>query len=145
MAIVKELGTRRVFMGKLAHGADLLEEITTICVDNNIKLGRIEGLGAVKKSCLGFYSQDTKEYQYLTLDKNMEISNLVGNVSLKDGVPIVHAHITLSDEQGCAYGGHLAPDTIIFACEILVHELDGPEFRRGTDQVTGLPLWELQK
>ena len=143
MAIVKELGTMRVFMGKLTHGTDLLEEITTLCADNNIKLGRIEGLGAVKKACLGFYNQDGKEYQYITLDKNMEISNLAGNISLKDGKPIVHAHITLTDEQGLAYGGHLAPGTIIFACEILVHELDGNEFCRGMDQITGLPLWEM--
>ena len=51
--------------------------------------------------------------------------------------------VPLADDAGCAFGGHLAPGTIVFACEFCVHVLDGPDLCRGVDDETGLPLWEM--
>ncbi|MDY6973963.1 MAG: PPC domain-containing DNA-binding protein [Thermodesulfobacteriota bacterium] len=132
-----------LFMGKLNYGCDLLEELTAICKKEDIRLGRIEGLGAVQKACLGFYDQQKREYQFLTLSEPMEITKIVGNISLKDGNPFVHAHITLADEAGRAFGGHLAPGTVVFACEFIIESLDGPVFERNLDGKTGLPLWTM--
>ena len=145
MAVVREVKAVKMFMGKLEFGADLLEEITRICVDRDIHLGWVEALGAVKKARLGYYNQKEREYHFYELDQMLEITNLVGNVSIKDGVPIVHAHVTFSDKGGHAYGGHLAPGTIVFACEIVIQVFGGPKFERGFDQETGLPLWNMNE
>jgi predicted DNA-binding protein with PD1-like motif len=130
-------------IGRLSYGHDLLEEITSICVDRKILMGKIEALGAVQKSCLGFYKQDSKQYQFLNFDKPSEILNLKGNISIKDGKPFVHAHIILADESGNAYGGHLAPGTITYACEFIIHRFSGAGLKRGMDDETGLPLWKI--
>ncbi len=142
MAIVRKIKSSQLLMGKLSHGKDLLEEVTAICQKEDIRLGRVEAIGAVKKACIGFYDQQSRQYQFLEFHQHMEITNLVGNVSLKDGKPIVHAHITLSDEAGKAYGGHLAPGTIVFACELVLESFEGPLFERDLDDETGLPLWK---
>ena len=144
MAIIKQVTAETLYMGKLQHNADLLAEITDICIQHDIQLGRIEALGAVKRACLGFYNQSSFEYQFFNLDQPLEITNLVGNISIKDKKPMIHAHITLTDEAGKAYGGHLAPGTIIFACEIMIQVFNGPVFERGFDQETKLPLWSMQ-
>ena len=143
MSIMETVKPKKIFMGKLAHGLDLLEEITNICIKEDIKLARIEALGAVQKACIGYYNQNAREYQFIELDQHLEITNLVGNISLKDGNPIAHAHITFADETGKAFGGHLAPGTIVFACEIILEALEGPDFTRGLDEETGLPLWSM--
>lgn len=145
MATIREVKAVKMFMGKLAHGADLLEEITKICVDQNICLGSIEALGAVKKARLGYYNQQAHDYSFFDLNQTLEITNLTGNISFKNGTPVVHAHVTLSDKDGHAYGGHLAPGTTVFACEVAIQVLDGPEFERGFDQETGLPLWKMNE
>jgi len=144
MAIVKELKSGKIIMGKLSHNSDLLEEITEICRNSSISLGKVEALGAIKKARLGYYHQQVREYAFFTIDKPMEITCLIGNISLKENKPVVHAHITLSDEKGNAHGGHLAPGTIVFACEVLIQAFDGQEFKRDFDQETGLPLWNLK-
>jgi predicted DNA-binding protein with PD1-like motif len=69
----------------------------------------------------------------------------VGNISLKDGNPIIHAHITLAGKTGKTYGGHLAPGTVIFACEFILEVFDGPIFERGFDEETSLPLWTISE
>lgn len=143
MSVYHNVQPKDAYLGKLSYGMDLLEELTTVCVKEEIHLGCVEALGAVQKARLGFYNQDSREYAFFEIEKALEITNLVGNVSLRDGKPMVHAHVTLTDSDGKAYGGHLALGTVVFACEFCITKLDGPEFVRGHDEETGLPLWEI--
>ena len=144
MAKYHEVTPQRTWMGKLEFGADLLEQLTAFCEQNDIRLGRVEALGAVQKARVGFYDQQAREYDFLDMDEPLEITKLTGNISLRDGKPMVHAHITLADSQGNAYGGHLAPGTIIFAAEFIITSYDGPAYNREFDEPTGLQLWKIQ-
>lgn len=132
----------RTFMGRLDHDADLLEALTALCIEKNIRLGRIEAIGAVKKVALADYDQEQKQYRFFKIDQPLEIINLTGNISTKENKPFVHAHITLSDKTGKTYGGHLTPGTPIFACEAIIQEFTGAELHRQIEPVTGLPLWK---
>ena len=143
MAVFNEVRSKRTFIGKLKHGADLLEELTAICIEKNINLGSIKALGAVRKVRLGYYDQDVREYNFFDIDKHLEITDLTGNISLRDEKPMIHAHITVADSNGHVFGGHLAEGTIVFACEFIITELDGTQLVRGFDEETGLPLWEM--
>jgi predicted DNA-binding protein with PD1-like motif len=145
MTELESLTSRQIFMGTLRYGCDLLEELTKVAAERSVRLGRIEAIGAVQKAKIGFYNQETQTYQYSSFDHAMEITKLAGNISVKDGNPFVHAHITLADAEGKAYGGHLATGTIVFACEFLIEAFNGPVFERHLDKETGLSLWLLSK
>lgn len=140
---MKKVEKNSVYMGRLSHDTDLLEELNRLCGESNIQCGRVEAIGAVQRACLGYYDQTRREYKYNTIDAPLEILKLSGNVSIKDGKPMVHAHITLADENGRAFGGHLGPGTIIFACECIIEAFNGPAFQRIHDEQTGLPLWSF--
>jgi len=139
--MVKRVRAKDLLMGRLQRGDDLLEALTAVVQREGVRLGRVEALGAVEKARVGYYDQASFQYEYLDLDQDLEILALVGNVSLRDGQPMVHAHVTLGDAQGRAFGGHLAPGTRVFACEFTVEVLEGAELHRGHDEATGLPLW----
>jgi len=143
MAVWRNVRAGEMVMGKGEFGEDLLGQITGVCRAAGITLGRVEALGAVQKARVGYYNQTHRQYEFLELDRHLEIASLVGNVSLKDGEPMVHAHVTLSDDEGKAYGGHLAPGTVIFACEFVIQQLEGETLERGFDEETGLPLWTM--
>lgn len=143
MAGYKHVRSGEIFMGGLAFGCDLLEGLTNVCIEHNVTLGRIEAIGAVQSARIAFYNQENKTYQFASLEGPFEITHLIGNVSLKEGKPFVHAHVTLADEKGIVRGGHLASDTVVFACEFVLEAFEGPCFERGYDEETGLPLWVL--
>ena len=84
-----------------------------------------------------------KQYEFIEIDEPMEITKLSGNISIKDQAPMVHAHLTMADSKGNAFGGHLAPGTILFACEIIIEKYEGAKLERGFDETTGLPLWTI--
>ena len=137
-----EIKPVRKIMGRLAKGADLLGALEEQCRLHNITLGEVWAIGAVTKARIGYYKQDIQKYMFLDLNRPMEILTLIGNVSLKDGQPMVHAHVTLSDEAGRAYGGHLAAGAPVFACEFVIQECKSEKvFQRALDEETGLFLW----
>ena len=143
MSVYKTVEFKRLIMGKLSHGGDLLEELTDVCKKENVVLGTIEAIGAVQKACIGYYNQQERKYQFTEIKKNLEIVSLMGNISVRDDKPMVHAHVTFSDDKSACYAGHLAAGTTIYACEFVISECEGPSFIRDYDEETGLPLWKF--
>ncbi len=138
--------TKRTIIGHVEKGKDLYDSITRIARQNNIKVGRVTGLGAVQNARLAYFDQKEMKYKDFDLNEPMEIVSMYGNISLKDGQPFVHAHVVLSDEKGNARGGPLLPgSSTVFACEITIEEFEGPELVRGFDERTGLALWPKEK
>lgn len=131
----------KVHQGRLPKGSDLLSGLTDFCASQNIRSATVSAIGAVTRGAAGFYRQDLRHYETIDFNEPMEIVSLMGNVSLKDGKPFVHAHIALMDERGAMYGGHLVEGNTIFACEFTVEEIEGIEFHRSFDEETGLFLW----
>jgi predicted DNA-binding protein with PD1-like motif len=132
----------RKIIGRLAKGEDLLTALESCAREHDITLGEVRAIGAVSQARVGFYNQTERKYYYLDLARPLEILSLIGNISLKDGKPMVHAHITLSDHDGRAFGGHLAEGTLAFACEFAIQEYKSanPPVRQ-MDDPTGLFLW----
>ncbi len=129
------------FVLKPAYGTDLVQELQKFVLEEGINLAWISGVGAVVKANLRYYNQVEKSWLDIDVHKNLEVINLTGNISLLNGEPIVHVHITLSDEEGRCYGGHVGPGTIVFNMEILLTTLTGPPVTRKLDSDTGLTLW----
>jgi len=135
----------RKIIGRLAKGEDLLAALEKLALYHSITLGEVSAIGAVSQARIGYYNQAERKYYFIDLGRPLEILNLIGNISLKDGKPMVHAHVTLGDKDGQAFGGHLAEGTLVFACEfaILEHQ-SATSLVRQIDEPTGLFLWPAQ-
>ena len=133
----------RFFLGELPFGKDLIESVEDFCKEASVQMASFSVIGSVSSVTLGCYDQ--KQQVYVTFNEvaPLEIIACIGNVSVKEGGPFVHAHIVLSDEKGKIIGGHLFSETIIFAGEINLQELKGKPFERTYDYKTGLMLWNL--
>lgn len=132
---------KRTLMGQFPHGADLYESLTALVQRENIRIGRIQGIGATTHAVIAYYDQNDREYKRLEFDGGMEILHCSGNISIRDGKPFVHAHIILGDRQGKTVGGHLLPGTKLWAFEVSIDELEGEQLIREEDKKTGLFLW----
>ncbi|MFH1452753.1 MAG: PPC domain-containing DNA-binding protein [Armatimonadota bacterium] len=140
-AVVGKLG--RTIAGKMAFGADLLEELEKFVIDNDIKCGTFSIIGAVQKGSFGFFSREEKKYETVEVNEQCEILHCTGNISLRDGSPFIHAHITLSDKTGKAFGGHLVKGCVVFVGEVIIQEIVDINLVREYDKDTELYLWKL--
>ena len=126
---------------RLPKGADLLEAVTALCKEHGITRGWIQAFGALEQAVLGSYLQHERHYVTLCVDEPVEVLNGVGSVSLKDGEPFVHLHLSLSRMDGSGIGGHAMAGNRVFVVEVLILPLEGPPLERQFDPETGLQLW----
>jgi len=111
---------------------------------NHISAGSITGIGAVNEATLRFFNPATKKYTDKEFKEQMEIANLTGNISTKDGKPYLHVHITLGNSSYNAYAGHLLDAKIRGAGELYISPLDATIERKFSDEV-GLNFYDFEE
>jgi hypothetical protein len=131
----------RAFVGRLATGSDLVEEIERYCAEQGILAAQVTVIGAVRRARYAYYEQGDHRYLELETDTHHEIVGFTGNVSLRDDRPFLHAHATFADATGACVGGHLLRGTEVFAAEVMIREVGGVSLVRLPDEETGLALW----
>jgi len=127
---------------RLPKGKDLVEALTEAAAAIKATKAQITVIGALERAKLGYYLQDERRYIDFALDEHVEILCGLGNISLKDGLPFVHLHLTLSRKDCSCLGGHAVAGNIIFAAEACITPVAGPALERGFDEPTGLYLWK---
>jgi predicted DNA-binding protein with PD1-like motif len=141
MSFVK-LDAGRNLVVRAKHDSDIVEFLTELAKKNRIMIATFTAIGALKYAKLGFYDQKTHEYLENLLSAPQEIASCVGNISMKEGEPFVHAHAVLADRDGNTKAGHLLEGKV-FAAEVHLIELLGTKLVRKNDAVTGLSLWDI--
>ena len=127
------------FVVRIDRGEEVLISLKNFILKEKIKLASITGIGAADEVTVGLYDVASKKYYSTSFHKDLEITALTGNITAKDGEPYIHLHVSLSDIEGKAYGGHLNKAVIGGTCELFIHTLDGTA-ERMFDNETGLNI-----
>lgn len=140
MYTYKQIGNKYVV--SIQNRTEITKAITAFSEEHDIKAGAIYGLGAVDEATLRFFNPATKQYVDKTFSEQMEISNLTGNISQKDGKAYIHLHITLGRSDYTTLSGHLLTAVINGAGEFVIEKFDG-EVDRYFDENIGLNLYKF--
>jgi uncharacterized protein len=132
----------RAWILVFARGDPVVETLVGFAREHGVRSARFTGIGALHDVSLGFYRGDRKDYERFALDEELELLSLVGNVSIADGEPRVHAHAVVGQAGGTALGGHLFEGHVGPTLEAFVTEVP-LELKREMDEGFGLPLLRL--
>lgn len=113
-----------LFFIRLDRGERVNETLKKFCAENEVKAGKISGIGALEKIELGFYDYHQDSYDKKILEKEHELLSMEGNVSIMDGAPFVHLHVTLSNDKYEALGGHMFEGTVAVTLECYLEIFD---------------------
>jgi hypothetical protein len=139
-----EAETGKIIFARLFEDEDLLEAITQTAEKGRIKAGFFVLIGSLKKAKMGFYHEG--RYQLIETTEPLEIVSCMGNISIKENKPFVHAHIAVSNRKGEVFGGHVSAGCIIAATgELVLIEAVNVELQRKLDEATQLYLWSVGK
>jgi uncharacterized protein len=131
----------RTFVGRLAPGTDLVEEIEAHAAEVGIRAAEVSVTGAMRRVAYAYRDQPGRRYLELRSDTHTEMSGFVGNLSLRDDRPFLHAHASFADANGETVGGHLIRGCEVFVAEVVIRELGDLSLVRVHDEETGLALW----
>ena len=139
----KEVKENR-FVLSLDNRVEVAEALQAFCREKGILAGMVSGLGAVSEATFRYLDPNTLQYVDKTFREQMEITNLTGNISQKDGQPYLHLHITASRSDYRCIGGHLLTARINGACELYVEAFPNQFVGRRQDPETVINLYDFQ-
>lgn len=120
-------------------GDEVIAGLTAFANEHRLEASDFTALGAFRQATLGFFEVDKQEYKEIPVEEQTEALVLVGNITLDDGEPKVHAHVVLGCEDGSTRGGHLLAAVVRPTLELVLTE-SPVQLRRRFDPSVGLAL-----
>lgn len=130
----------RTYIVVLSTGEELASGLKQFASDQKLGGSSFKAIGAFSSVKLGWFDWKTKQYRpSVTLDEQVELVSLIGDIALADGQPKVHAHVVVAKSDGTAHGGHLMEAHVRPTCEVVLTE--NPEkLHKKLDPESGLAL-----
>ena len=137
----KKFGNKIV--ARFDRGEEIHEALKTLALKEDIKLASISALGATDDFTIGVYKVDDKSYTELNFKGIFEILSINGTITTKDGEYYPHLHISVADDKGYGFGGHLIESNISVTCEMVIDIIDGRVERKMDDEI-GINLFDFK-
>lgn len=133
----------KTFILVFETGDELAAGLLQFAKEQKLSAASFKAVGALSSVRLGWFNWESKKYEpSVTLDEQVELLSLIGDVALKDGEPAVHAHAVIGRKDGAAYGGHLLEAHIRPTCEVVLTE-SPTHLQKFIDPKSGLALIRL--
>ena len=150
----KVAGIKRIVVGRIPRGEDLLTGIKEICNEYGIRNGYITSLlGSLdtgrfiyaipsEAGKIGFVYSEPVE-----VEGPLELLAGQGLIGTEDsGELSVHLHMLVSDKYMRVFGGHFIDggNVVAATAEIVIHEIENAEYKRQFDEETGFKLFKIK-
>lgn len=130
----------KTFIIVFETGDELARGLSEFASAKNLSAASFKAVGALSSVRLAWYNWESKKYDpSVTLDEQLELLSLIGDVALKDGKPVVHSHMVVGKKDGTAHGGHLLEAHIRPTCEVVLTESPA-HLQKFIDPESGLAL-----
>jgi predicted DNA-binding protein with PD1-like motif len=138
-ALLHEHAGLRTFALVLATDEEAMAALLAFATERTLKATQFTAIGALSRVVVAYFDWASKEYQHIPIDEQIEVLSLVGDISIEDGKPKVHAHVVVGKADGTAHGGHLIEGRVRPTLEIVLTEAPR-HLQRRHDPASGLAL-----
>lgn len=141
---------KNVYAVRLEAGEDIIEGITMLCEQYNIKHGVIvSGIGSLSKASFcdpAPFPEKPGGYGYgdtIVLEGGIELISLSGVICEDDDKNVsLHIHGAFADGEGKSYAGHLVKGNhVLITVEIIIEEFENIYMARKFDEERGIMLF----
>ena len=132
----------RTFVVVLETGDEAVTSLTAFATGQRLGGSHLTAIGAFSRAVVAYFAWPTKRYQHVSIDEQVEVLSLVGDITADHDAPQLHAHVVLGKSDATAHGGHLIEGIVRPTLEIVVTELPRSLHRR-VDRESGLALIDV--
>lgn len=127
---------------RLDVGEEVMESLKKLAEAERIRAAEVSAIGATDWAVVGVFDREAGAYRKEELNRFMEITSLMGNITEMDGKPYIHLHAMLADQDHGIHGGHVIEMRVGLTCEMFVRVMEGAIEREHSDEL-GINLWKL--
>jgi len=130
---------KQTFAVVLAKGDEVIARLLDFARQRQLSAAYFTGIGGWSDATLAYFDRAGMEYKHLPVPGQVEVLSLLGNITLADGQPKVHAHAVVGLPDGSTRGGHVLEAHVWPTLELFLVE-SGEPLHRARDPETGLDL-----
>jgi hypothetical protein len=143
-ALLDERDGLRTYALVLQTGDEAAKALAGFAAAARLGGSHFTAIGAFSSAIVAYFDWTTKKYRHVRIDEQVEVLSLVGDISLEDGTPKVHAHAVVGKSDASAHGGHLIEGHVRPTLEIVITETPR-HLQRRFDPESGLALIDPAK
>jgi len=119
----------------LKAGARIPDDILALAKREKMVTARVEAIGGVEKLRLAYFNHHTKRYEEHDFEEFLEVTGILGNVTLKDGKPFLHIHGTFGRSDLSTLAGHVMTAKVFPLLEVVITPTKNRDLRRFDDNL----------
>ena len=104
----------------LKAGAKVPDDIVAIAAREKILTARVEAIGGVNELRLAYFNHEAKKYEEREYREFLEVTSILGNITLKDGKQFLHIHGTFGRKDQGVLGGHVMAARVFPLLEVVI-------------------------
>ena len=135
--------SQKTFALVFSTGDQVVSGLKAFAEEQHLAASQLTAIGAFKQVTLGYFDWEKKEYLKIPIHEQVEVLSLVGDVTISEGKPSIHAHVVLGKRDGSTCGGHLIEAEVRPTLEVILTESPA-HLERRYDQEAGLALISLE-
>jgi predicted DNA-binding protein with PD1-like motif len=129
----------RTYALVLGTGDEAMAALRTFAAEQQLRATQFTAIGAFSRVVVAYFDWTAKAYRRTSIDEQVEVLSLVGDITLGERDRNVHAHVVIGKADMTAHGGHLFEGYVRPTLEIVLTELPAHLHRR-FDRESGLNL-----
>jgi predicted DNA-binding protein with PD1-like motif len=138
-ALLAEHDGLRTFVVVCETGDEAMQTLTSFAAQQGLGGSQFTAIGAFSRAVVAYFDWPSKQYRHVSIDEQVEVLSLVGDVTVEKGEPKVHAHVVLGKANATAHGGHLIEGQVRPTLEVVITEAPR-HLQRRLDPASGLAL-----
>jgi len=138
-ALLAEHEGLRTFVLICDTGDEAMQALTSFAAEQKLGGSHFTAIGAFSKAVVAYFDWPSKQYRHVSIDEQVEVLSLVGDVTIEKGKPKVHAHVVVGKADATAHGGHLIEGLVRPTLEVVITEAPR-HLQRRVDPDSGLAL-----
>lgn len=121
--LIHEADGQRTFAIVLSHGDEITACLTAFARQEKLSAASLKAIGALERAELAWLNWDTKKYDPIDVNEQVEVASLTGDVALgPHNQPALHIHTVLGKRDGAAVAGHLRSGVVRPTLEVILTE-----------------------
>jgi hypothetical protein len=136
--LINELG-EKTYAIVFDKGDEVAGGLLSFAREEKVQASHFTAIGALSDVTLGYFNWTKKTFDKISIQEQVEVLSLVGNIVFDNGDPKLHAHIVIGKSDGTAHGGHLVEGHVRPILEVILVESPS-HLHRKVDKETGLSL-----
>jgi len=119
----------------LKAGSKIPDDILAIAKKERVVTARVEAIGGVEELRLAYFNRHAKRYEEHDFKEFLEVTGILGNVTLKDGKPFLHIHGTFGRSDLSTLAGHVMTAKVFPLLEVVITPTRNRALRRFDDSL----------